>query len=183
MAYKGHIGLIVVVVIITGCIFISGCLDLMDGEDQETVFITYENNKYIVIKYPDTWARVENPSEEVVVKFMPDENNVLKGLFNVSILVGDFLDMDSFKKTHIDTLYKMFTDFNISYENSTTLAGREAYALLFTYSDSGHTFKRLDTWTVNNGRVFLLTYQVGITYYGEYINIVEKMIEYFEILK
>ena len=93
------------------------------------------------------------------------------------------LDIDSFKKTHIDTLYDMFTDFNISYENSTTLADREAYALLFTFRDSGHTFKRLDTWTVYDGRVFLLTYQVGITYYDDYISIVEKMIDYFGILK
>ena len=183
MAYKGHIGLIFVTAIIMGCIFISGCLDLMNGEDQETDFITYENNKYIVIKYPDTWAKIENPSDEVLVTFMPDENNVLLGVFNVSILIGDFLDIDSFKKTHINTLYNMFTDFNISYENSTTLAGREAYTLLFTFRDSGHTFKRLDAWTVNNGRVFLLTYQVGITYYDEYISIVEKMVDYFMILK
>ena len=139
-------------------------------------YITYENNKYIVIKYPDTWAKIENPSDEVLVTFLPDENNVLLGVFNVSILIGDFLDIDSFKKTHIDTLYDMFTDFNISYKNSTTLAGREAYALLFTFRASGHTFKRLDTWTVNNGRVFLLTYQVGITYYDEYISIVRPLI-------
>lgn len=183
MVYKGHIGPIVVTALIIGCILISGCLDLMNGEDQETVFITYENIKYVVIKYPDTWAKIEDPSEEALVTFMPDENNILRGVFNVSILLGDFLDIDSFKKTHIDTLYDMFIDFNISYENSTTLAGREAYAVLFTFRDGGHTFKRLDTWTVNNGRVYLLTYQVGITYYDEYISIVEKMVDYFEIIK
>lgn len=180
MAYKGHMGLIVITAIIIGCIFTSGCLN---GGDQTNAFITYENNKYVVIKYPDTWAKIENPSEGILITFMPDENNVLLGVFNVSILIGDFLDINSFRKTHIDTLYDMFIDFNISYENSTTLAGREAYAVLFTFRDSGHTFKRLDTWTVDNGRVYLLTYHVSITYYDEYISIIEEMVDYFEIIK
>jgi len=183
MVHKGHIGLIVLTAIIIGCIFISGCLDLMNGGDQTTAFSTYENNKYIVIKYPDTWAKLEYPSGDVLVTFMPDENNVLMGAFNVSFLAGDSLDMESFKKKHIETLYNMFKDIDISYENSTTLAGRETYTVLFTFSDSGHKFKCLETWTLEKGNVYLLTYQVDITYYDEYISIVEKMVNNFVILK
>jgi len=182
MVHKGYINLIVLTAIIIGCIFISGCLDLMNGGDQTTAFITYENTKSgVVIKYPDAWAKLEYPSGDVLVTFMPDENNVLMGAFNVSILKGDLLDMESFKKRYMEPSYHMFKDIDISYENSTTLAGREAYTVLFTFSDSGHKFKCLETWTLEKGNVYLLTYQAELSYYNEYISIVEEMVNSFEI--
>ncbi len=181
MLYKKYFAPMIITIII-GCIFISGCLDIMNGGDQTNAFITYENAKYgVVIKYPDTWAKLENPTKDVFIVFMPDEDDVLRGVFNVSILTDDSLDMELFKKTHIDSLYDMFTDLNMSYENSTTLAGKEAYTVLFTFRDGGHTFKRLETWTLENGKAYLLVYQADITYYDEYISIVEKMVDYFEI--
>lgn len=185
MVHKGYIGPIVLTAIIIECIFISGCLDLMNEGDQTTVFITYESTKYgVIIKYPDTWAKLENPSGEILVTFMPDEDDVFLGEFNVSVWSGYSLDMESFKKRHIETLKNMFKDFDISYENSTTLAGREAYTLLFTFSDSGHTIKRLETWILENQRrVYMLAYQADISYYDEYIGIVEKMVDYFEITR
>ncbi|GAI14406.1 unnamed protein product [marine sediment metagenome] len=184
MVHKGYIGPIVLTAVIIGCIFISGCLDLMNEGDQTNAFITYENTKYgVVIKYPDTWAKLENLSGDVLVTFMPDEDDVFLGVFNVSVLAGDSLDMESFKKRHIETLKNMFKDkdINISYENSTTLAGREAYTVLFTFIDSGHKFKRLEIWTLEKGTVYLLAYQADVSYYDEYIGIVEKMVDNFEI--
>ena len=187
MLHKGYINLMILVTIITVCILIGGCIEQsLDNGDNESGFTTYlfsYEKKEISIQYPVSWLKFESHGKNVMVTFMPDENNVLLGVFNVSILNGDLLDIDSFKKTHIDTLYDMFVDFNISYENSTTLAGREAYAVLFTFRDSGHTFKRLDTWTVDDGSVYLLTYQVSIIYYDEYISIVEKMVDYFDITR
>lgn len=183
MVYKCYIGLIVLAISLVGFIFIGGCLDLMNGGDQTNAFITYEDTKYeVIIKYPDTWAKLEYPSEEILVTFMPDEDDVLLGEFNVSTWVTYPLDMELFSKRHIDTLFDTLIDFNISsYENPTTLANGEAYTIIFTFRDSGYTFKRLEIWTVGSKRGYMLAYQAEITNYDKYINIVEKMVDYFEI--
>ena len=188
MVHKGYINLIVSTAIIIGCIFISGCLDQTsengnNGGDQEAVFITYENTQSgISIKYLDTWVKLENPSSDILVTFMPDEDDVLQGIFNISIFGDGFLDMELFKETHIENLSQMFTDFNIIYEDVIELAGKESYRLLFTFRDGENMFERHELWTIDSDPHYLLTYQVDQTYYADYSDTVEQMIDSFEIV-
>lgn len=188
MVHKGYINLIVFTAIIIGCIFISGCLDQTsengnNGEDQEAVFITYEDTlRGISIKYLDTWVKLENPSSDILVTFMPDEDDVLQGIFNISIFGDGFLDMELFRETHIENLGQMLTDFNIIYEDMIELADRESYRLLFTFRDGENTFEGQEIWTVDSDPHYLLTYQVDQTYYADYSDTVEQMVDSFEIV-
>ena len=188
MAHKEYINPIVFTAIIIGCIFISGCLDQTsengnNGGDQDAVFITYENTQSgISIRYLDTWVKLENPSSDILVTFMPDEDDVLRGIFNISIFGDDSLDMELFKDMHIENLSYVFTDFNLLYENITVLAGRESYELLFTFRDDENTFERQEIWTIDSDPHYLLTYQVDQAYYADYSDTVEQMIDSFEIV-
>lgn len=191
----------VVTAIIIGCIFISGCLDLTsknNGGDQEYVFIIYENREIgVSIKYPDTWAKLENLTKGVLVSFMSDKSDARYGVFTVFFSVTNSLDpaifldiltmhpnntfMDSYKM-YLDKMYlePKFTDFFILDSYSTILANRTAYSVLFTFKEGGRTFKRLDTFTLDG--LFLLSYIAEETYYDNYIGTVEKMTNSFEIL-
>ena len=188
MVHKGYINLIVSTAILIGCIFISGCLDQTsengnNGGDQEAIFITYENTQSgISIKYLDTWVKLENPSSDILVTFMPDEDDVLQGIFNISIFGDGFLDMELFKETHIENLSRVLTDFDIIYEDIIELAGRESYTVLFTFRDGENTFERQEIWTVDSDPHYLLTYQVDQTYYADYSDTVEQMVDSFEIV-
>ncbi|MEA3420909.1 MAG: PsbP-related protein [Acidobacteriota bacterium] len=147
-------------------------------------FFTYENAQYGVrIKYPDNWTKNENYVANSIVTFFPDSNDTLKGRFSVPVLeLEESMDMEWFKQAHIENLSLILTDFNITYNASTTLAGFSGYTLIFTFRQGTYTLKQRKIWTIENNTLYLLTYSVDQNLYSDYVSVVEQMVNSFEIL-
>ena len=185
MFHKRNFGWIVIIVIISECILISGCIEQTPetgGDNNEYGFYTYEDADVgISIEYPVMWVKLEKPSSDVLVSFMPDEDNARRGEFNVSVFAYDSSDTELFWQTHTKELSQILTDFTILYRNSTILAGKKGYTQLFSFRDSGYTFKRMEIGIIAQGSVYLLSYQADSEYYAQCTDSVEQMIDSFEI--
>lgn len=181
MLYKRYTDLIVITAIIIGCIFMSGCLN---EEDQKNVFISYENTKYgVAIKYPDKWVKIENPSGDVMVTFMPDKDDVLKGALNISVTVNESFTIERFIDIHNKNLALTFTGYQVLFEDTTVLAGFDAYSKLFTFRNDEYIFLHMEIWTLINHTIYMLTYQAEEIHFDIYIETVEKIFDTFEIIR
>ena len=183
MVHKGYFSPIIVVLILLGCVFISGCTD----QNNETGFYTYENaQRGIIIEYPVTWTKYENPPQipDVLVLFTSQSEEPTKiGSLMVSVLdLEDYMDMDWFKDAHIENLSKDFTDLNIIFNDSSTLADLQAYKLIFTFTQDVYTWRQLEIWTIKDNTLYLLVHQADQANHNEFTDIIEQMIDSFEIL-
>jgi len=90
--------------------------------------------------------------------------------------------MDLFKDAHIENLSKDFTDLNIIFNDSSTLADLQAYKLIFTFTQDVYTWRQLEIWTIKDNTLYLLVHQVDQANHNEFTDIIEQMIDSFEIL-
>ena len=180
------------IIIITSVLIaggLSGCTEQTSKngettEESEGGFFTYENIQHSIrIKHPDNWTKKENYVANSIVTFFPDPNDTLKGSFSVSVLeLEESMGMEWFKQAHIENLSLLLTDFNITYNASTTFAGFSGYTLIFTFRQGIYTFKQRETWAIENNMLYLLTYSVDQNLYSDYVGVVEQMVDSFEIL-
>lgn len=181
MFHKGNFGWIGIFVIIIECILISGCIEqTSDKGNNESGFSIYEEEG-ISIKYPVSWAKFEKPGGDVLVTFMPDEEDVRRGEFNVSITENDSLDLKTFTDVYMYNLDLKFTDYHVLSENTTLLAGVDTHSAIFTFSNDEYKFKRWEIWTLRNHTFYILMYQAEISYYNKYVSTTEGMVNSFEI--
>ena len=198
MFHKRNFGWIVIIVIIIECILISGCIeqtsddnkddDNKDDNNEESDFtnyiFTYEEME-ISMQYPTSWEKFENPQENVLVSFWHQEGNILMGVFNISVIPGNYSDYDLilYRTTHIENLNLSLSNFTISSdENNTVLAGREAYTLSITFDKAENRIRRKDIWMIEEDRLFLLTYQAEIkNFIADYRSKILQIIDSFEI--
>jgi len=188
MINKGYLSSIILIAILIGCIFISGCTQQTpkkEGEKHEAGFYTYENPQYgISIKYPDTWHKQEEllPNTVVVFAIESGQLKIFNGSLSIAVADVGSMSMEAFKDSHIENISLLYTDINISYVNSTTLAGSSAYKLICTYEQGVYTIKQMETWTIKNNRLYFLAYIIYEQYYDNYIDTIEQMINSFKII-
>ena len=167
----------------------SGCEEKSseNGDNNEPGFYTYENTeKGISIEYPDTWDKYEDPpqAEGVLVLFTSQSAEPTKtGSLMISVLdLDDYMDMDWFKQAHIENLSMVAPDFNIIYEDSAVLSDLPAYKIIFTFTQEGYTWRQLEIWTIKDNTLYLLMHQSDQAYYDTFTDIIDQMIESFEIV-
>ena len=186
MFHKKKFGWIVIIVIIIECILISGCIEQpSDGNNEESdftnYFFTYEGME-IRMLYPTSWEKFENPQENVFVSFWHQEGNTSMGVFNISVIPGNYSDLILYRETHIENLNLSLSNFTISEENNTVLAGREAYTLSITFTKAENRIRRKDIWMINEDSLYLLTYQAEIkNFFTNYRSKILQIIDSFEI--
>ena len=193
MFRKEYFSPIIALAILLGCVFISGCTGQTPetGEKHEAGFYTYENTQYgFKINYPDTWTKKENYLADTIVTFMLQTGeiglSVINGSLSISVTDVGSMSMEMFKEYHIENISQLYsqiyTDFNISYMNSTTLAGLSAYKLIYTYMQGVFTIEQTEIWTIKDSKLYLLLYIVIEEYCANYVDIIEQMIDSFEIM-
>ncbi len=182
---------IVGIVILLLAVGLSGCQEKSseNGDNNEPDFYTYENTeKGISIEYPDTWNKYENPQQVpgVLVLFSsPSAEPTKTGNLMISVLdLEGYMDMDWFKDAHIENLsiHPAYSDFNIIYEDSAVLSDLPAYKIIFTFTQEGYTWRQLEIWTIKDNTLYLLMHQSDQAYYDTFTDIIDQMIESFEIV-
>jgi len=168
----------------------SGCEESSEnGDNDEPGFYTYENTeKGISIEYPDTWNKYENPQQVpgVLVLFSSPSTEPTKvGSLMISVLdLEGHMGMDWFKQAHIENLsiQPTYSDFNVIYEDSAVLSDLPAYKIIFTFTQEGYTWRQLEIWTIKNNTLYFLMHQSDQAYYDTFTDIIDQMIESFEII-
>jgi hypothetical protein len=68
-----------------------------------------------------------------------------------------------------------------SYVRNATLSGNPAYEINFDYSYLNNNKKAIETWTIQDGKVYIINYVANEATYDTTLPLVQKMIESFKI--
>ncbi len=152
-------------------------------------FVSYENvNAGIKIKYPETWQKkdVENPFTGEIVLFTSPSNPTNKFAPKLSIRIENLsrqsISLEDYTNSSLKEIQKYLENANITDSSSTTLGGIPAHRVVYNGVDGeSRIIKNLEVWAVFNQKVYIVSYTATPEEYPNYLESVEKMINFFEI--
>lgn len=141
---------------------------------------TYDSSKGFTIKYSADWSKPQEQQNGTLVLFLTPTNNAAE---NLNVQVGNL----SANQT-LATLTKDITSEAQSNDNftqieatNTTLAGLPGYKIVYTATVNGDQLKALQTWTVKDGKAYVITYKAAPSNYDTYASTAQQMIDSFQI--
>lgn len=185
-------------VAIFGIVFISGCAQQkFSGQNgflnnktlNDTDFLNYNNSEHgIRIKYPSDWGFGEQVKNDVVLFLSPVESSSDIFRENLNILIETLSTdaqpktLDEYTKLSIEEIKKYINDVNIIDSGSTTLDGNPAYKVVYTGKYLNYELKWMQVWTIKNNKAYILTYAAAVEGYTKYLDKINQMIGYFDIV-
>lgn len=156
-------------------------------------FTTYDGiNSGITIKYPsDNWQAIKPPGgnfEDEVIRFVPKNQNqqnncILEVVINSYELPKKLLSLEEFKNEALKQIQKNNPNQQVTdtSQASTTLSKFPAYKLTYTRQDGECKLQAMEIGTLRNGKAYFITYTAEEKEYNKYLDVLEKMINSFEI--
>ncbi len=148
---------------------------------------TYQN-KQIQINYADQWQQ-EEPSDsttgEVVAFWSPQERSSFRPNLTVSImpLPDTKMSLAQYTEGSIAEIKKSLTNPKIIESKATKLVERPAHQVYYSGKPEGKAeVQSLETWTIVNGKAYLLLYRALPEDYAKYLPSALQSIESFKIL-
>jgi hypothetical protein len=143
-------------------------------------FRIYENPTYgIQIQYPSDWGRLDLSflQDSADIDFYPlSDVSLAKNLkIQVENLPFHNMTLEEYTNTQINP-----TEENLLESNTTTLADIPGYKIVFT-NVAG--LKTMQVWTIKDDKAYIITYVAKEEDYENDLQIVQKMIDSFEITK
>jgi eukaryotic-like serine/threonine-protein kinase len=143
-------------------------------------FRIYENPTYgIQIQYPSDWGRLDLSflQDSADIDFYPlSDVSLAKNLkIQVENLPFHNMTLEEYTNTQINP-----TEENLLESNTTTLADIPGYKIVFT-NVAG--LKTMQVWTIKDDKAYIITYVAKEEDYENDLQIVQKMIDSFEIIK
>lgn len=137
-------------------------------------FLTYENPAYgIRIKYPQDWKRREAPDMAGFVSPEKDASLIVN-IFDISTHP---MTPEEYKQ-HLVNQCKM-QDCNIIDSGDTTLANNLAYKVVYTIEGPANM---MVIFMIKDNKLYSLTYTAGSNEYSKYLDIINEMVDSFEII-
>ena len=147
-------------------------------------FSTFKNSSFgIKILYPSDWKKIEdfrgswfrnsNDSINVRVESIPYPNG----------------DLEELSTRQVNLTGQQFPGQVIAELNSTTIGHNyPAYKIVFTFPEEpsdlqGLKYKEMQVWTTEYGRAYILSYFTTADAYDNYLPIIKKIIDSFEIIR
>lgn len=159
-------------------------------------FLTYSNPILgLKIQYPSNWLIRERPynpaGNSTVVSFFSPFANSLLPTGNISGVSGAFVpyvDIFVFDSKNmslnelINGTINNFGNANLTQSNRIKInSNNPAYLLAYNVAIGGDEFKKLEVWTINGGKVYIITYNSQSALYSNYLPIIQKMFNSLEI--
>jgi eukaryotic-like serine/threonine-protein kinase len=143
----------------------------------------------IKINYTNTWAqdRVDNVlTGENVVFTSPKQNPVDRYQENVSIRIENLTDaqtnLSTYTQSAISEISKYYQSAKIIELSAIVLAKQPAKLVVYTGVDEKSLpIKNLEVWTIDRGKVYILTYKAEPDQYYQFLETVMAMINSFEL--
>ena len=161
-------------------------------------FVTYEKPTYgIKIRYPTDWERTEHLSaNRFVVNFVSPIKNNNPNTFPATVSVSieglnhsiSATTIGEFVTGILDTAKRSFADFQIVESNpNANIAGTSAYKIVYTFLSQDPAvkthFQSMNIWSLQEKKVYSISYTELKSLYASYLPIVQKMIDSFQIIK
>jgi serine/threonine-protein kinase len=170
------------VILLIGAVLIvsvlaSGCTFNVGNTTTSSTTTTYTSSRGYSIAYPSDWRKPQEQSNGSLVIFTTPANNETENL-NVQVITRDTLENVTKEGTSIA---QENDDFKQIEATNTTLAGLPAYKIVYTATIDGNQLKVLQTWTVKDGKAYIITYKGAPANYDTYLSAAQKMIDSFQI--
>lgn len=169
-----------------GLYLTGGCLQQENSSYKPKNFLTYENSFYGVrIKYPQEWTKTEGAMGTVVMFLSPKQNDTDPFQENLNIIVQPLpasTTLNVVTEETINQVKQLIQNATIIETTDTTLAGVPAYKLVYSGKMRDYTLKWMQIWAVKNNIMYSITYTAEIDSYSYYLDVIQKMIDSFEII-
>jgi len=135
------------------------------------------------MQVPQGWTKDQPTGQQppiAVIVYLPTGNQAESFFINnVSAKGADF---DNVTSTNLNTAQTLVNSNQITVQESglTSLAGQNAYKLVYTINSSG--LQCMQIWTVKNDTVYQLTYNAQPQHYNQYMSTVQNMVNSFQFV-
>ena len=148
----------------------------------------YENpNHGFKVDYPEVWSKQNRDDffATGVTFFSPLEGEADDFKEEISILIENLPSGVSLKEYTEDSIaeVKKLSDPNVGEAEAANLGKNEARQIIYKGEVNGSTVQRMQTWSVENNRAYILTYTAKPDSYNTYLPTVEKIMKSFETIE
>ncbi|MBW4498717.1 MAG: protein kinase [Scytonema hyalinum WJT4-NPBG1] len=161
-----------------------------------SIFINEENLLYknyddsFQLKYPQTWRLTQHQSHDftqtVAELLAPPNSDASNGALGKIIVeirdLGNAPALTKVKQETIKHIKQWVANSEILENSETSLAGRQAYLLVYQGIDNGRGIRRMRVATVKNNREYALTYEADLSHYDLQKQSAQKIIDSFDWL-
>jgi hypothetical protein len=182
-----NIGFVVVLTLVSSTIY-------QTSAQTAARFKIYEDPIYgIKILYASSWEKktlnplsYENPTTSFLVNFSSSKNLISSGNQSATVVIhveNVSNELDEYNYLEIRHLEETSPSFSLTGANTTVLAGKPAYQVQYTESLAQGIFGTYQIWTIDNGKVYRISYTAKVSEFPTYMSMVQKMIRSFDIVK
>ena len=153
----------------------------------ESDFLTYDDLiTGFSMKYPQDWERAQHIDKSVTFHAPRESNSDINpaDLGIMVIQVGSNTTLASITQTQLDTLEKLYPDFQIHESVENVFLGHPAHMIIFTATDNTQTMRKaMQIWFKEDTKAYLVTYKSDNERFSKYLSTIDRMLNTFYTYK
>lgn len=153
----------------------------------ESEFLTYDDLiTGFSMKYPQDWDRAQHIDKSVTFHAPKESNSDINpaDLGIMVIQVGSNTTLASITQNQLDTLKKLYPDFQIQESVESVFLGHPAHMIIFTATDNTETMRKaMQIWFKEETKAYLLTYKSDNERFSKYLPTIDRMLNTFYTYK
>jgi hypothetical protein len=146
----------------------------------ESDFLTYDDLiTGFSMKYPQDWDRAQHLDKSVTFHAPRESNSDINpaDLGIMVIQVESNTTLASITQTQLDTLKKLYPDFQIQESVESVFLGHPAHMIIFTATDNTETMRKaMQTWFKEDTKAYLVTYKSDNERFSKYLPTIDRML-------
>ena len=146
----------------------------------ESDFLTYDDLiTGFSMKYPQDWERAQHIDKSVTFHAPRESNSDINpaDLGIMVIQVGSNTTLASITQTQLDTLKKLYPDFQIQESVESVFLGHPAHMIIFTATDNTETMRKaMQIWFKEDTKAYLVTYKSDNERFSKYLPTIDRML-------
>ena len=146
----------------------------------ESDFLTYDDLiTGFSMKYPQDWERAQHIDKSVTFHAPRESNSDINpaDLGIMVIQVGSNTTLASITQTQLDTLEKLYPDFQIQESVESVFLGHPAHMIIFTATDNTQTMRKaMQIWFKEDTKAYLVTYKSDNERFSKYLSTIDRML-------
>lgn len=153
----------------------------------ESEFLTYDDIiAGFSMKYPQDWDRAQDIDKTVIFR-APKEINSDTNPADLGIMVmqvGSNTTLSTITQKQLNTLKKLYPDFQIQESVETVFVGHPAHKIIFTATDNTQNIRKaMQIWFKEDTKAFLVTYKSDNERFPKYLSTIDRMLNTFYTYK
>ena len=153
----------------------------------ESEFLTYDDLiTGFSMKYPQDWDRAQHIDKSVTFHAPKESNSDINpaDLGIMVIQVEPNTTLASITQTQLDTLKKLYPDFQLHQSVESAFLGHPAHMIIFTATDNTETVRKaMQIWFKEETKAYLLTYKSDNERFSKYLPTIDRMLNTFYTYK